>query len=90
MKIYYTGDQEGIVRIQIEARKPNAKMITKENFDTPIRVYDVLKLDTAVIKHTNIEIKIWDKSPVIEDYYLYISPEDWEKKKNIVFRYSTR
>jgi hypothetical protein len=89
MKIYYSGSQDGFSRVQVESRTPNAKTIKKEDFGNPVREYDLLKLDTFLIKHNEIEIKIWDKSPVIEDYYVYISPSDWSKRK-IFFRYSLR
>ena len=91
--IYKKKNNEGIIRIEIEWL-PTDKSITssyfKKNYPDPIQRINLSMMDTALLMQNLVQIKIWDESPVIEDYTLEIKPSDWKQKKLVYSRYSTR
>jgi hypothetical protein len=91
--INYKGTEEGILRIEIELGPSESKYVSRyfqQNFEEPIRRIDLSKMDTSLLKKNYVAIRIWDKSPVIEDFNIYIKPLDWHKSKIIYSRYSLR
>lgn len=91
--IYKKKNNEGIIRIEIEllSTKKNIKSsYFKKNYSDPIQRIDLSMMDTALLMQNLVQIKIWDESPVIEDYTLEIKPSDWKQRKLVYSRYSTR
>lgn len=91
--IYKNKNNEGIKRIEIELLSPEKNTTSayfKKNYSDPIQRIDLSMMDTALFMQNLVEIKIWDESPVIEDYTLEIKPSDWKQRKLVYSRYSTR
>jgi hypothetical protein len=91
--IYKGKNYEGITRIEIKLLSSENKVGStyfKNNYATPLRRVDLSLMDTLVLMQNILEIKIWDGSPVIEDYNLVIKPLDWKRRKLVYSRSSTR
>lgn len=91
--IYKKKNNEGIIRIEIEllsTEKNTTSSYFKKNYSDPIQHIDLSMMDTALLMQNLVDIKIWDQSPVIEDYTLTIKPSDWKQRKLVYSRYSTR
>jgi hypothetical protein len=48
------------------------------------------KMDTSLFRKNYVLIKIWEQSPVLEDYDIRIEPQDWNGSKLVYSRYNTR
>jgi len=91
--IYKNKNHDGIKRIEIQLLSSEEKITStrlKENYSTPVLKIDLSLMDTVLLMRNILQIKIWDSSPVIEDYNLIIKPADWKQSKLIYSRYSTR
>lgn len=91
--IIWRGKNNGIKVIEIDLiTNTNTHISTyhKEVYNTLVDVVDLSKLDTVILKKNYVLVKIWETSPVIEDYDIIIEPGDWSQSKIIYSRYNTR
>ena len=91
--IYKNKNNDGIKRIEIElltSKKDTTSIYLNKVYTVPLKKVDLSLMDTVLLMKNILQIKIWDKSPIIEDYSLMIKPSDWQQKKVIYCRYSTR
>jgi hypothetical protein len=94
--IYESDDQEGIKAIEIVLLNPDEDWWGKRadliKYPKAVNKIDlsVMDNDSIVLSEKRILIKIWDRSPVIEDYSIKIEPADWKQPEKVYSRYSTR
>lgn len=89
--IYKKKDNKGIKRIEIELiSAEKSTTYFKKNYTEPIQCINLSLMDTVVLMQNFIQIRIWDSSPVIEDYNLVIKPSDWKQDKLVYCRHSKR
>lgn len=90
-QIFYTGNHDGIKKMEviIYSLDNKSKSIVK-NFDPPTRLIETPNLDTNKWQTNRILIKIWDKSPILEDYDITVNSSDWTDKKVIYSRFNFR
>jgi len=93
--IYYNTSKTrtGIIRIEINIISFDNKFISKyyqKNYSPALFTFNLSSLDTLFLKENYLMIKIWDTSPILEDYSIKISPDDWNKKKLIYSNYNYR
>lgn len=91
--LYKSKNGYGMKRIQIElvSDENNTTFVYfKKNYSNPIQSFDLSLMDTVLFMQNVLQIKIWDKSPVIEDYNLVIKASDWKQGKLVYSRYSIR
>jgi hypothetical protein len=91
--IIFRAKNNGIKKIEIDLiTNTDAHISTyhEEVYNIPVDVVDLSKLDTVILKKNYVLIKIWDQSPVLEDYDIIIEPSAWSQTKKIYSRYNTR
>jgi len=91
--IYKNKNHDGIKRIEIELLSFDEEITSvylRKNYKTPVLRIDLSLMDTVLLMQNLLRIKIWDSSPIIEDYNLMIKSSDWQKGKLVYSRYSTR
>jgi hypothetical protein len=91
--IVYRGKNEGIKKIEIVFITEFNKYLSsysKENYNIPVNMINLSKMDTSLFRKNYVLIKIWEQSPVLEDYDIRIEPQDWNGSKLVYSRYNTR
>ena len=83
-KLYYTRKDKGIRHVKmVIPGKPGepATSLFDGDFNPPADSIDLSGLDTAKLNNNTVLVRIWDRSPVIEDYDLELKPGDWMSNK---------
>lgn len=75
-------------RINIINKNEEFKVGQRISLRNSVDIFDLSKLDTALLYNNKVMIDIWYNFRIMEYCFVEIKPSDWKRKKRVYSRYN--